>query len=114
MVSGAAAVGGSILFGIATYLDNREKAQILKEELSQKQKLEDAEANLSISKQRLAYLAGGVNISGTALLQEEYLLDNLFTAQNFARRALRYRTLSQNLGTSLRGATELFRLYNSV
>lgn len=113
MVSKGAAVAGSVLFGLGVYLDTKERYKIQQEELKQQQRLESQEATLALSKQRLAYLAGGVNISGTALLQEEYLLDNLFTAQSLARRAFNYRTLSQNLGTTLRGVTELYRLYNS-
>lgn len=113
MVSKGAAIVGSLGLGLGLFLDNWERSKIQKEEFAQKQKMESEELSLAVSKQRLAYLAGGVNITGTALLQEEYLLDNLFTAQRLARKALNYRTISQNLGTSLRGVTELYRLYNS-
>lgn len=98
LFTGAALLAGTIY---DTYQSSKQQKQEFE--------AQRAEAELSLSRARLAYLSGGIRISGTALYQEEYALDNLFTSQAMAKRALNYRTLNRVLSTSLIGASELYK-----
>lgn len=96
-------LGGALVSGavVESYQESK------KEKNEFKNALRDTE--LSLSRARLAYLSGGINISGTALLQEEYVLDNLYTERRLARKMLNYRTINRVLAASVDGITQAYK-----